>query len=340
MKLFNFAIFAFCLLTSNHIITQNADLGKVVAVPEAEGFGRYATGERSGKVYHVTTLEDGDYEGTFRHAVLQKGTRMVVFDVTGTIFLNSNLNIVNGNLTIAGQTASGQGCYGGEGVKVNIVNNYYNPGHATPKDDRVSYRIAAIGVRTTAYVTGRNGQPNGWKPMEHVWGKFYVDGNFVEGNEEVTKDNWTKGMYEQIDKKANDNTFTEQVKKEIRLDAPLETDAVTTHSAGQAYQLVLKYAGCSEQRDIIDARIVKETKKGIATYYGSITEDAKTKPGLIDIPDDVKPTGTASPWLELSNRNVHPDFIKDSDDDGIPDYWEIKHNLNLYDISDDNAITL
>ncbi|HQI43666.1 MAG TPA: pectate lyase, partial [Dysgonamonadaceae bacterium] len=42
---------------------------------------------------------------------------------------------------------AGAGCYGGEGMKVNIVNNYYKPGPATPKN-KISYRIAAIGVRT------------------------------------------------------------------------------------------------------------------------------------------------------------------------------------------------
>src|SRR5690606_203772 len=105
-------------------------------------------------------------------------------------------------------------------------------------------------------------------PMEHVWGRFYVDGNVVGGDKETTKNNWPKGIYEQIDNK-NDNTFTEQVKKEMRLSTPLETDVVTTHTAQEAYRLVLQHAGCSKQRDIIDVRIVEETKNGTATYLGS-----------------------------------------------------------------------
>ncbi len=452
-----------------------------VAFPGAEGFGRNATGGRGGKVYHVTTLEDGDYAGTFRYAVSQEGARTVVFDVAGTIFLNSNLSIRNGDLTIAGQTAPGQGiciarypvsvdadnvivrymrfrvgnegggepdgfggtrnknviidhctvswsvdecctfyggenvtvqwcliseslrtaghskgahgygaicggvkssfhhnlmahhesrmprlgphattqdreyvdmrnnvfynwagagCYGGEGMKVNIVNNYYKPGPATPKDSPVSYRISAIGVRTTEYCTRADGTPNVWKPMEHVWGRFYVDGNVVEGNTEVTEDNWTKGIYAQMNNASCDYTFTEQVRKEIRLDSPLATDVITTHTAGQAYQLVVAYAGCSRQRDVIDARIAEETKNGTATYYGSITADAKSKPGLIDVPGDVKPAGIVSAWPELSYGDMHPDDLKDTDGDGIPDVWETMHGLDPKDASDGNATTL
>lgn len=45
---------------------------KLPAFPGAEGFGRYTVGGRGGKVYHVTTLQDGEQEGTFRYAVNQR----------------------------------------------------------------------------------------------------------------------------------------------------------------------------------------------------------------------------------------------------------------------------
>ena len=77
-----------------------------LAFPGAEGFGRYATGGRTGSVYHVTNLND-DGPGSFRDAV-SSPNRIVVFDVAGVIRINSRIN-VSPNLYIAGQTAPGEG---------------------------------------------------------------------------------------------------------------------------------------------------------------------------------------------------------------------------------------
>ncbi len=496
---------------------------KVPAFPGAEGFGRYTTGGRGGKVYHVTNLKDNG-TGSLRWALRQPGPRTIVFDVSGTIHLSSGLTIP-GNTTIAGQTApgdgicladypvtlssnnviryirfrlgsknsdkhegdglgamdseniivdhcsiswsideccsvygshnttvqwsivsqslvnsghskgahgyggnwggsgasyhhnllahhgsrtprlgprtgtqldermdmrnnviynySGNGCYGGEAMNVNIVNNYYKPGSATPTNYR-GRRIAGIGIRTVSYCFNASGTAaniknatgktvsasaikiahdgvtyltidgkrydvdpmtdkfmydgksvdvawNGWHPALHRWGTFFVDGNVNSKYSDVTRDNWNYGMYNQIDTDGNDGTWSNQVKKDMRLDSPIDFVYTTTHSAEDAYDRVLDYAGASLSRDSHDALMVSDTRNGKATYTGS-----GCSKGLINTQDDNKPADAPAGWSAWPTLESAP-APADTDGDGIPDEWERANGLDPENAADGNS---
>lgn len=452
------------------------------AFPGAEGGGMYATGGRGGAVYSVNTLEDNEHgnkstrEGSLRWCLKQPGSKTVLFKVSGTIRLNKPLRIGEDNLTLAGQSAPGDGicladypvaidasnviiryirfrmgdekvtpeeaggadalngkyfenviidhcsvswctdecasfydcknftlqwciiseslrlskhfkgphgyggiwggvnstfhhnllahhesrnprlgmgvtpkalpleeatdlrnnviynwsmnsCYGGEAMRVNLVNNYYKPGPATPQG-KVSARIVAID-----------------KDVDHkeslrynLWGKFYIHGNVVAGTDKyaqaTNKDNWNNGVYNQFSEKYG--TLSEKEKKDLRADKPFETGPVTTQPAEEAYRLVLASAGASLYRDAVDARIVEEVRTGTTTFTGKSDRNGYTnnypgsdvnwkskdypKPGIIDSQNDLRPekaSGNRSAWPELKQAPVPVD----NNADGIPDGW-------------------
>ncbi len=80
----------------------------IIAFPGAEGFGRFSKGGRGGAVFKVTTLDDSG-PGSLREAVEADGPRIVIFEVDGVIRLESPLVITNDHITIAGQSAPGEG---------------------------------------------------------------------------------------------------------------------------------------------------------------------------------------------------------------------------------------
>ncbi len=130
-----FLLFSFIVILSLSACRAQKNSGAIpgfddntdpIAFPGAEGYGKYATGGRGGKVVIVTNTND-DGEGSFRKAATSNGARIIVFAVSGTIHLNSPVSI-KANATIAGQTAPGDGiCIADRSVQLggdNIIVRY------------------------------------------------------------------------------------------------------------------------------------------------------------------------------------------------------------------------
>ncbi len=125
-KLFGLLLLSFC---SQSLYSQT------LAFPEAEGYGKNASGGRGGRVIEVTNLEDIDRrgnipEGSLRHALNTSGDDPItlVFKVSGVIELRSELKSGRSNMTIAGQTAPGDGiCIKDHSIKLsgdNLIIRY------------------------------------------------------------------------------------------------------------------------------------------------------------------------------------------------------------------------
>jgi autotransporter-associated beta strand protein len=140
---------------------------QTLAFPEAEGFGRFATGGRtslaSSTVYHVTNLNNSGL-GSFRDAVSQSN-RFVVFDVGGIINLSSVVTVAS-NITIAGQTAPGGIQVYGNRVAFHGANNLISRHWAVRGSSSMGRNDTASLVR---------GQNMIWDHMSITWG---VDSNF------------------------------------------------------------------------------------------------------------------------------------------------------------------
>jgi len=94
----------------------------IPAFPGAWGGGMFTTGGRGGRVIEVTNLKDSG-AGSFRAAAEAEGPRIVIFRVAGIIALESNIDIDNPDITIAGQSAPGDGiCLANHSLNINTEN--------------------------------------------------------------------------------------------------------------------------------------------------------------------------------------------------------------------------
>ena len=209
---------------------------------------------------------------------------------------------------------SGNGCYGGEGMTVNMINNYYKPGPATTTSSKNRF----IGIDDATSTDGTTA----------IWGKYYITGNYNSAYSNINSDNWDGVVI---------NTSSliggKPSKADLKSDSELgETPLLHQHTAEGCFLPVLNYAGCSHRRDAIDTRLTTECRTGTATYKG----ESANKGGIIDKLEDLMPADAGSdwsPWPELKSQTP----LADSDNDGMPDNWEIRNSLDPENAEDRNT---
>jgi len=185
--------------------------------------------------------------------------------------------------------------YGGEGGTYNIVNNFYRYGPETQKS-----------------VQGRIVNPSKLKSPAIPFGKYYVQGNYVDGYTDVTSDN-RLGVHM--------GDGTEQEKTEALVSSAFPFAEIQTQSANAAYKSVLQYAGAfAPKRDTLDQRIINDVKNRTGRF--------------IDVqggfPHGTEYERTISAWPSLASKPSPAD----TDQDGMPDEWEKKNGLNASDATD------
>jgi len=202
----------------------------------------------------------------------------------------------------------------------NIINNYYKAGPATPKELRIKYRIIEP-------------SSNGRSKLEHAkFGRLYVTGNIVEGNEQVTKDNWDGGVQLRTLKGAD--ISLEDAKKEyfpvMKVNKPFLMPVFPILTAQEAYNFVLDNAGADlPKRDIVDQHIINQVRTG-EVYYDKKADSKKYyqfKTRRLK-PDSYK-QGIIT---DISQVGGYPEYngkpYKMTNGDGIPDAWKIKYGIN------------
>ena len=219
-------------------------------------------------------------------------------------------------------------------AKFNMINNYYKPGPATPKEGNIGHRI----LKPEA----------GRSKLDHkVYGRVYAEGNIMEGYPEITADNWAGGI--QIETDPDTGEFTDY----MRSKTPFEMPYVRISSAEDAYDFILKNVGATiPTRDIIDERIIEEVRTGVPYYdeklakkhngdTSGLAEKSRAEDGSFKyrrLPKDSYKVGIITDPMQMGGYPEYKGTPRvDTDGDGMPDEWEIANGLNPNDPSDANG---
>ena len=207
-----------------------------------------------------------------------------------------------------------------------ILNNTLKPGPGTP-DGPISHRILKPESERS-------------KTVVDNFGKAYVAGNVVEGNERVTRDNWDGGVQPDVRQKP-----LPEVLAAIRADAPFAHAPLTIQSAADSYVTVLAGSGATlPRRDAVDTRVVEMVRSGRVGEARATPEDSARAAAV----------GYAEKWVKELEDGVAKGFITnpaqvggypeykgepyaDADRDGLPDTWENTHGLDPKNPADATA---
>lgn len=262
----------------------------------------------------------GGSDASFHHNLLaHHDSRMIRFDHDYVSTCKGPVDYVNNVVYNWGSNST----YGGESSngtykKFNMVNNYYKPGPATKSG--VKTRLLNPTTKCdNCTSTSKTSTSTGVVTPGH----FYLSGNYMYGSTAVTNDNTCDAAIDP-DSNVPYATWKSTCLSNSRFTSSAENH-LNMHSAENAFNNVVSYAGASLKRDNVDTRIANETRNGTSTYTGSNGSTG----GLIDTPSDVGgyPTLTGTK-------------ATDSDNDGIPDAWEEAHGLNKNSASDALTKTL
>lgn len=189
--------------------------------------------------------------------------------------------------------------YGGEEGNYNVVNNYYKAGPGTSTS--VQFRIV-----------------NPTKTATQGLGKFYVNGNIIEGSEEVSNNNRI-GIH-------MSKEIVEEEKNSAIMSTPFSVVNINSQTAAAAFKAITQQVGASYKRDTLDQRIINDV--------------LNTKGKFIDVQGGYE-HGTAyektiNAWPSL----MYLPAPMDADKDGMPDEWEKAMGLNPNDASDASTLKL
>lgn len=214
------------------------------------------------------------------------------------------------------------------GWSCNFVNNYYKPGPAT-----------TARVKEPKFFRQSSARDPEKAPLRAA-SKWFFDGNVMEGNSDLTSDNW-KGIYTDgnypysLDEMKASSFIVPSGKdnyEQYWFDWEAYTLAENYESAEKAFQSVIGDNGAGAfPRDKVDTRIIKDVKGGSCTYTGAGDDKSGSLPGIINSPEEAE----GFEGLTYNTSGV----ITDADKDGMDDTWEKKVGLDPTNPEDRNKTT-